>query len=147
MLTFKRHKIINSILVFLFVVYASSPLITPLGSPKGYLTDEPFFRVKDVAIFYVDLFIQLAMDNDDTDSSQPGDESVIVKRKRAVIKKFDEIEPQKEPSVIWPGASNDVFAVTPCDYISSDLEKDYQVNSKAFKGFRPLHSGVSPPLV
>lgn len=144
MFTGKRHKIVNAVFFILFFIYTVSPLTSSFDKSKKYLRDEGTFRAKDVSIFLVDFMYELITTGDDADSNEPEDKNIIIKKKRAVLKEFKSIEPLKF-TVIPYKILNDLFAY---DYPHVDSRrKDHKSNSKAFKGFLPLYSGVSPPIV
>lgn len=144
MFIFKRHKILNAVLFILFFIYAVSPLTSSIDRSKKYLRGESTFRAKDVSILLVDFMYQLVTTGDDADSNDSEDNNIIIKKKRAVLRGFEKIEPLKS-AVISYKILNDLFEY---DYPHADFKiKDHKSNSKAFKGFLPLYSGVSPPLV
>lgn len=144
MFTFKKHKIFNAALFILFFIYAVSPLTSSFDRSKKYLRGESTFRAKDVSIFLVDFMCELITTGDDADSNEPEDENVIIKKKRAVLKGFKSIEPLKFTAISYK-ILNDLLVY---DYPHADFRrKDHKSNSKAFKGFLPLYSGVSPPIV
>lgn len=145
MFTGKRHKIVNAVFFILFFIYAVSPLTTPLKESKKYLAEEKTFHAKDVAIFFIDFLHQLGAEDNDVENSQPEVENVIVKKKRAVIRKFD-----KTSLVITAIVSH----IVPIDLFAFPRQPNIEIafavhktNTKAFKGFLPLYSGLSPPIV
>lgn len=148
MFTLKIHKIVNAAFFILFFIYAVSPLTTPLKESKKYLTEEKIFKTKDVAIFFIDFLYQLGAKDNDNENSQPEDENIIVKKKRAVIRKFDKATIAKATHISHMGSVK-LFAfyeqqnveVIPIDHI------DHKTHQKALKGFLPLYSGLSPPIV
>ena len=145
MFTLKIHKIVNAVFFILFFIYAVSPLTTPLKESKKYLTEEETFKTKDVAIFFIDFLYQLGAEDDDKENSQPENENVIVKKKRAVIRKFDKATIAKAAHISHTGSVK-LFAF----YEQQNVEVipiDHKTHQKALKGFLPLYSGLSPPIV
>jgi len=144
MFTGKRHKIVNAVFFILFFIYTVSPLTSSFDKSKKYLSDESTFRAKDVSIFLVDFMCELVTTGDDVDSNEPEDENIIIKKKRGVLKGFERIEPLKSATI----SHETLVDMFPHNYPHADfIIKDHKNNSKAFKGFLPLYSGVSPPIV
>ena len=100
-----------------------------------------------MAIFFIDFLYKVAIEDDDKESGQPEDENVIVKKKRTVIRKFDKATISKVAHISHM-VSVELFAF----YEQQNVEvipidnKTHQ-KKKAFKGFLPLYSGLSPPIV
>jgi len=146
MFTFRKHKIFNAALFILFFIYAVSPLTSSFDRSKKYLRGESTFRAKDVSIFFVDFLYHVISKGDDAESGQPDDENanIIVKKKRALTRKLD-----KTSLVITAIVSHivpmDLFAFSGQPNIEIAFA-DHKTNTKTFKGFLPLYSGLSPPI-
>lgn len=144
MFTVKRHKIVNAVFFILFVIYAVSPLTISLKESKKYLTDENIFTTKNVAIFFIDFMYQLGANDNDNENSQPEDENIIVKKKRAVIRKFDKTTIAKAAHISHI-VSVELFTFSEQPHIEIAFT-DHDISPKPLKDFHPLFSGVSPPI-
>jgi hypothetical protein len=141
MRAFYGHRALNSLFLTAFLIYAVSPLFShveekkdlPLGGRGGNSG-----AVKKLLI--VDLLFDSFLSNDCGAADEAGDTYVLVKKRRAAIKRLDAVDPPSAVAVL-----HEIPDGTPVEPVVDFVRVDHKANPKESKGFLPKYSGLSPP--
>lgn len=131
----RRNKLITAVLLAEFLIYAISPIVSPLNH---YSSSKP--NIKSIYIF--ELISRLFVE-DDNNNDQTVDDKLLIKKKRVVTRKFDDIVAKKAVRFTEGLLDSLVFSKPPN---IATVSADIKINKHSFKGFFPLFSGSSPPL-
>lgn len=142
MISPNRHRVLMAVFSFWFSVYAVSPLFFHLGEDEDTLEEICAVDINLIKkIFVVDFIIKSFQSDDVEDSDRTDNTYVMVKKRRVVLKKLDDVAPPASDAASY-GISEDEVYACPC-FFSSRIE---QTGTEEFRGFRPLFSGLSPPV-
>jgi hypothetical protein len=139
----KKSRIILSLFLLHFVVYAISPL-SNIGSVKPaneytYVEQKEPYSFKNVHIFFLEIFLSNFNDQQDTDDSTS--RLVLFKKIRAVIQSLADTK-YKLAKI-----SGNVENQPVVDIVPFTVREVQESSPKPYDSFLAVFSGLSPPSV